>query len=480
MDAPARRPRLALLIAFCLSLVVYLVAFVLPYNLFAYIDDAPIDLPVVSGRAHLPAVAFLAAFAALFCLYVLSYRICRRHPHAALAPLVLLLGLGLAAALAFTYPVGAGDVVDYVGHGEEVAYFGMNPLVVPPAEIDGAVFARYSAFRYVVPNYGPLWMWVSAAVVRVLGRGSLALNLLGFKAVAIAAYAVQSVLIYKMLKRRAPDVALGGLLFFAWNPLILYEFAVNGHNDATMMALAVLGILLWEMDHPFLMVVALTCSFLVKIPTAPLLPLFLLAAARRKGTGRAFWATLIGGGALAVGVVGLAYLSLPEPLAALANLSERSGLYTHSLPAIVKLGLPLGGVSEEAASRAVRAASMVALGGWYAVRVWRAWTRPGEVLRHAYDVVLFLLLFVTPWFQPWYVTWLVALAALRPYPTSSGQAGLLSLTVLGSYVIYGFVWFWYPAVGSWANWLGINLIAVAGTFALPWTYTIWAWLRRDL
>ncbi|HEY74716.1 MAG TPA: hypothetical protein G4O00_00855 [Thermoflexia bacterium] len=455
---------------FLLSLLIYLLALVIPYNLFSYVHQAPVSLGEIAQRRPPPAAIFLLAFAALFWLYSLAYRTCLRSPHRNLALPILLSGLVLALALSLTYPIGAGDVVDYVSHGEELAYFGLNPLVVPPGYVPGTTFARYSAFRLVPSNYGPLWTWISGLVVGALGRESLALNLLGFKAVAISAYLGQAVLIYTILRRRSPRYALPGLLFFAWNPLILYEFAVNGHNDAAMMFFALLGMLLWERGRPLAMATALTLSFLIKIPTILLLPLFLLASVRRWG-----WRVGLQGGALALGLTGLAYLSLPDPLAALTNLSGRSGLLTHSLPAVVSMGLRQAGVPEATARALVQTATLLALGGWYLSRLRRVWRSPSHALPAAYDVILFLLLFATPWFQPWYVTWLIALASLHPRRSAPTQAGLLSLTVIISYVIYGFLWFWIAPIANWGHGLGINLIAVGTTYLLPWAYAAWTW-----
>ena len=313
-----------------------------------------------------------------------------------------------------------------------------------------------------------------------MGQESLLLNLLGFKAVAVLAYLAQSLLVYAILKRRAPRHAVAGVLFFAWNPLLLYEVAVNGHNDVTMMAFALLGVLMWQLERPYLMVAALTMSFLVKIPTLPLLPLFLLAAARKRETWRAFWVTLMAGGSLAVMLVLLAYFSLPSPLDALTNLSGRSDLFTHSLPTIVKLVLRLAGREEAAATAFARTAALLALAAWFLVQVYRTWRVPDAVLQHVFDLVAFLLLLVTPWFQPWYVTWLLSLAALAPRPGARSLAALFSGTVMIAYVVYGFAWFWFAHQANWANCLGINLAAVTTTFVLPWAYVIWRWagLRR--
>lgn len=476
-----RRTFILLCLLFGLSLALYIGLIVLPYDIFTHVDRTPISMPEIADRKPLPAALFLLTFAALFALYAIAYRLCRLQPARELAPFVLLLGLALALPLCLTYPIGAGDVVDYVTHGEELAYFGENPLVIPPAWVEGARFAAYSAFRYISPNYGPLWIHISALVAWTMGNQSLLLNLLGFKAVAVLSYLAQAVFIYVILRRREPTHALAGLLFFAWNPLILYEFAVNGHNDATMMALALLGILFWELERPLLMTAALTLSLLIKIPTAPLMPLFLLAAARARSDRLLSFKTLFSGGLLVLAIVGLAYFSLPDPLPALTNLSQRSDLFTHSLPMIVSLLLRMAGWEREAVQQAVRLAALAALGGWYGIRLISTWVKPGRALENAYLFVLFLLLFTTLWFQPWYATWLVALAALRPTPSAPGQAGLFSATVMVSYVVYGFVWFWIPHIANWENTLGINLMAVGTSFLLPWAYSAWLlWKRRHL
>ncbi len=472
-----RSPSGILFIAFAGSFLLYLVGLVQPYSLFAHVAATPISFPEIARRQPLPAVAFLTTFLVLFGFYVLVYRTCRDHPREVPVSLVLLSGLTLSLLLSLTYPVGAGDVVDYVTHGEELFYFRKNPLVTPPGRVPGALLAHYSAYRVAPSNYGPLWTWISGLVIGILGRESLALDLLGFKGVAIAAYLAQALLVYLILRRRDPDRATAGLAFFAWNPLVLYESAVNGHNDGTMMAFALLGIFFWERRRPLAMVAALTLSLLIKVPTAPLLPLFLLAAAReRKGAGG--FRLVIPGGLVSAGLVALAYCSLPDPLAALTNLSTRSGLLTHSLPAVLSLTLRLLGVAPGAAATSAQTAAFAAFAVAATLQLLRTWERPEAVLRHAFDLILFLLLFVTPWFQPWYVTWAVALAALFPRPEALTQAGLFSLTVLFSYVVYGFVWFWIPRQANWGNTLGITLMAVAMTYLIPWGYTVWVWCRK--
>ncbi|MDW7992042.1 MAG: hypothetical protein RMK65_07940 [Anaerolineae bacterium] len=455
------------------SWALYFFTLVRPYPLFRFAPLSPISLPEIARRQPGPAFAFLGTFLTLFALYAWAFWICLRNPRAVSLPFILLSSLAMAITLAFAHPGGAGDVVDYVTHGEELFYYRENPLVVPPGYLPDTAFARYSAYRMAPSNYGPIWTWISALVVGALGRESLTANLLGFKAVAILAHQVQALLVFLILRRRHPELALAGTVFLAWNPLALYEFAVNGHNDATMMAFALLGIYFWEHRSLLAMTAALALSFLIKIPTILLLPLFLLALLREEsGAPQTLpsirgWATRALPALAIVGLlVALAYLSLPRPLEALTNLSTRSGLFTHSLPAVLYLTLQLGGLGSEHAGMLVHGLILATLAAGLIRKLRRTWENPASVLRHAFDLVLFLLLFATPWFQPWYVTWAVALAALFPRRQAPLQAGLLSLTVVFSYVIYGFVWFWRADLGNWGNTLGITLMAVAATYIL--------------
>ena len=48
------------------------------------------------------------------------------------------------------------------------------------------------------------------------------------------------------------------------------------------------------------------------------------------------------------------------------------------------------------------------------------------------------------WFEPWYLLWVLALAAIYPRPNAPFQVALSSLCITWKYIVFGFVWFWYP------------------------------------
>ncbi len=70
--------------------------------------------------------------------------------------------------------------------------------------------------------------------------------------------------------------SLKNTLFFAFNPLILIETLVSGHNDIVMMVLAVAGLYLFEqkkISEKIISIILLFASVLIKGATIVLLPL---------------------------------------------------------------------------------------------------------------------------------------------------------------------------------------------------------------
>jgi hypothetical protein len=71
-------------------------------------------------------------------------------------------------------------------------------------------------------------------------------------------------------------------MLFLWNPLVLIESVLGGHNDTCMMFLALVAVWLHLRGWKAGAVVALTLSALVKVITAPLVPLYILMILRRR------------------------------------------------------------------------------------------------------------------------------------------------------------------------------------------------------
>jgi len=464
--------RLVLLaLAWLAGYLVYYWALVRPYWLYAYLSTPKLSLGLIANRQHGPAAVFVLGFAVLFGLYAAAYLLCKGWRSGALVAAIGLCGLILALLLAQVYPIGANDIFGYITSGELLAFHRLNPMIYPASHVPGLPFAEYNAYIHIPPNYGPVWIWIEAAVAGALGRSDLHALPLGFKAAAIAAYAATCIVLVVLLRRRAPDYAAAGLLAFAWNPLVLYEVAVNAHNDVWIALLVLLGVLFWEMRRPLWMLAALTLAALIKLPVAPLLPLFFLAAWRLEPAAQRRRRLLWSGGLVVAGIVTLSYLSLPEGLKGLTNLTDRTELFTDSLPAMLKLALGLA-LSEKWARLLAGLATVLTFGAYFILQLRNTWRKPGEVVRWGFNTLLFLLLVCMSWFQPWYLLWIVPLAAVYPRPNAPFQAGLFALYAIWSYTVFGFVLYWNPPTE-------IELIALIVTYTASWAYAILYGLRRQ-
>src|SRR5207249_8242954 len=133
------------------------------------------------------------------------------------------------------------DIFSYVLYGRIFGlYHGDAYVRLPLHSIDDP----YLPLAYDLPWpswYGPLWTLVSAALALV-GRERIGLTVLLFRGLEIGSALLSGLLIWDCLRRTAPRRATQGVAFFLWNPLVVLESGMSGHNDAFMVALLLLGI----------------------------------------------------------------------------------------------------------------------------------------------------------------------------------------------------------------------------------------------
>jgi hypothetical protein len=241
------------------------------------------------------------------------------------------------------------DLFSYVMYGRIFAVYGVDPYSTLP-HYHSDPYEPLSYWKTDPSFYGPLWTVVSAGLALVGGE-RIGLTVLLFRALTIGATLGAGALIWACLRRLAPQRAAQGLVFFLWNPLVVLEYGLSGHNDVAMAALLLLGVWLHLRGRPALAVVALTLSALVKFATALIVPLYLLMVLRGLPNWWERARYLVSGAAaaaLTVGIVlGLAHAG-PQVLAvgALGSGTERYMNSIHGL-AFEKVRLALG---EEPAS----------------------------------------------------------------------------------------------------------------------------------
>jgi hypothetical protein len=164
-------------------------------------------------------------------------------------------------------PVVTGDLFHYALFGRMVSHYGLNPYVTPAAQLRGDPLWPYASWNFLTTHYGPSFTVLSAAVTWLSG-GSVLWTAIGFKALAALANLASCWLIRDISARWGQDDGVRAFTLYALNPLILFEAAGMGHNEAIVVAFALTGVALAVRGHPWAALVALLLSADVKPVTA--------------------------------------------------------------------------------------------------------------------------------------------------------------------------------------------------------------------
>lgn len=395
--------------------------------------------PAGTGRAG-PAFALLGAS---FFLYLPAAALARRLPASA--------GWVIGSAVLFrltmfgVMPFASDDIYRYLWDGR-VQNTGLNPYRYPPESLELAFLRdenyagiNHKAIRTIYPPFSQGVFRLAAALKPDLS--SLKLAVLTFDLLSLA------ILAALLRLRRIPA---GALLIYAWNPLVVFEFAASGHCDAIGLSLLLTGLFLAESARPRGALLAWAGSFLAKFTPVLLLP---WVFARRTFRG-AFW---VFAGAILLGY--LPYLGGLDPARSLAGLFEGSARYARDWyfnAGLYALASRL--IGDGIATKTVLFGGLAAFGFWLARRV-------ESPLPYA-GVMIAATLAVSPVVHPWYAVWLVPFLCFYPLWSGVLWSGLvgLSYAVLFVYAKTG-VW----EIPAWVPWAEYGLV-----FSILAAELIWA------
>jgi hypothetical protein len=307
------------------------------------------------------------------------------------------------------------DIFSYMAHG----YLGQLPRGNPfllPAEAAGetAIGPQLAAYGWHpehgigITPYGVLWTRLEMVVMGITSDVPMALLLL--KALVVAASLGTAFLIWCFLGRTNPRFQLLGTLTYLWNPLVVVEFAGEGHNDSVLIVFVLTILVACAAMRPAVSVVALLLGVLVKYLPVMFVPAVLSYLWHtRRGTGSLALQICIG---LLVGVGVAAILYLPLWVGS----ETFHGLMVRGQP--ISSASPVGAVNwffrrtpfgSMSGPFTLALVTVPALGFmlWASIRV-----RDILGLGRAFaQVSLAFVLVASPDFWPWYVGLPVALAA---------------------------------------------------------------------
>lgn len=341
---------------------------------------------------------------------------------------IAVFGLCFRAIMLLSPPALSDDIYRYVWEGR-LGVAGVNPFSHAPEDPELAPFRDTTIYPHInaphLPAIYPPLSQVLFALTAAVSPTLTAMNLV-FLLFDIATALVLLRLVQVL------GVSRGRIIIYAWNPLVVMEFAGSGHLDSAGIFFLCLGLLLFLQDRERGGVAALACSFLNKFIAVLLLP-----CARAGRTLR--------GAALFAGIVALGYL----PYAAAGtdlfhSLGVYAGTWMFNASAFYVAAFATGSA---VAARLICAGAFLAL--WlFLVRsaAGRSTSAPDRLIERALWLIGALIL-LSPVVHPWYVCWIVPLLVIRPRLSWLYLSGavFLSYNVLVDFVRSG-VWAEHAAV----------------------------------
>src|SRR5262249_27223476 len=142
----------------------------------------------------------------------------------------------VACALVATTPQLSIDVLSYVAQGHQAATGG-SPYAEASRSLDGMPFGReLSRFGWIpvhgLSPYGPAWTAFEMLTNRL--GASVRAQMLLIKVVVVLFSFGCAWLVWSILGGVAPRAQLAGTILYLWNPVVVVEFAGEGHNDAVL------------------------------------------------------------------------------------------------------------------------------------------------------------------------------------------------------------------------------------------------------
>ncbi len=468
-------------------------------------NDIGLTADQQAAQASTGYIEFLALIALAFAIYGLcALFIQRRAPaHNRLALRLIWLGTILAGLIyVFTPAMLSHDIFVYASYGRVLAIYHNNPYFAPLSAFPQDPFNVLNYWANATAAYGPVWLYICSLWGFVLGPQALG-YVLAFRLLALAMHLLNTWLVATALRTSGQSsrvVSLGTLLY-AWNPLVLMESSLGGHNDVFMVTFLLGGILLsiraekrGQLTHPrgyLPPLIAFTLAALIKFTMLPLIALFIIFLTWRalrpaQSPGLPFrkavmhhWRpalltaciATISGGLLALALyspfwilhdfTGIQHTFTRTPSAQFAENSILLAIFkwyeaNNNQPDYLVLQMLSARWTWDTINTVVLAGFLLTGAFW----LWRAPTIRTFIL--AALATLGGLLIITPWFFSWYITWLVGLVVVC-LPLAHNRLGrsLLAFTLAFSASAFSTYLFkdGIPPFGIWIGWVCLTTIA---------------------
>ncbi|MEV0808200.1 polyprenol phosphomannose-dependent alpha 1,6 mannosyltransferase MptB [Micromonospora sp. NPDC050200] len=380
------------------------------------LGEIAIDLPLIRDLRASATLSVFVVYLGLTMLLLAWWRIgaAARTPGGPSRRELVTTAAWWGAPFAFVPPIFSGDVHSYLAQGA-MTMAGLDAYQVGPAALGGPLTVNVPAiWQHTPAPYGPIFLALAGAVTELTDGGVWA-GIVGMRVLALLGV----VLLVWSVPRLASFCGVqpaAALWLGVLNPLVLLHLIGDAHNEAVMLGLMCLGLLLALQHRPAIGVVLITLATLVKAPAGLaivfVIPIWAQQIDGRRARLRAAQRTVLVAAITALAVTALTRTgfgwvrALDAPTHAHTWMSVTTDLGW----AVGTLLSHLSGVEVDHTIRAFWLAGMIAAAGVNLV-LWRRATRIGPL--SALGLCLAAIVIAGPVVHPWYLLWaVVPLAAV--------------------------------------------------------------------
>ena len=483
----------------------------LPTNFFLTLFGAwlPVDLGLAAdaraSQISTHALLFLSCMAIAFIIYGLFAWVIGRQPVQYTSKSTLRwiwIGAAVCGIIFILTPAMLShDIFVYTAYGRIIAIYHANPYFAPLTNFPHDYFLPYDDWKKAVAAYGPLWLAISAIFSPIIGDNTDR-ALLTYRIFAFAIHLVNTLLVTRLLRtmKQSEHAVVLGTLLYAWNPLLLEEGSLGGHNDEFMVTFFLLGLLFsirYELQEtgglrsylPSLL--AFTLATLIKFTALPLVVLSLVMFARKrlypasellhqhKPQWKPALLTMLLAGLISTTLALAMYApywighSINDIIASFTAPPSSYLSYGSILRATIRVvqvyGLPPANnwtylplqifSSHDTWDRI----NLVALTLLMIISIAWLWRTPTtRTLAMASLATLGTLLVVTPWFFPWYLAWVLGLAVACPSVKYDRVGRALIAATFTFSATSLIIYLYHQKKAPFGEWIGLDFLTTLG------------------
>lgn len=378
-----------------LSTIIYIMGICLSILLFicAYTISTHIDIPL-----------FLRIFFFIFVFYSIACYCAMRSNQNSFLLVFFILAVALVVRFYFVSlnPQLSDDLYRYVWDGK-VTVSGINPYTYAPDNPKLKHLLDQGHARINHPHLKTIYPPFSQTAFAAISLFSSTIPAYKYVFVFFDIATITIIILLLRLRRLNPCLSL----IYAWNPLVIIEFAYSGHLDIMGIFFLMLSILLFTTDRKVSGFAILACSFLSKYLSFLLLPFFVV----KKEYRRLIWIFPL--------IIFLGYLpfasaghGLFESLKTYASQWEFNSALFFILS---RIGVSMTSI------RLLLFSSLIIFSVYQGYK-------QNDLLYYTY-LVIGCILIVSPTVHPWYVCWIIPFLCFFPHKAWILFSGL----VVGSY-----------------------------------------------